>query len=451
MTKKNSKKRLLVLGAGESGAGAAILAGQKGWEVFVSDAGLIPVKYQSVLLHHEIEFETGGHVKAWDFDPDEMMKSPGIPDHVLIVEHFRGRGVPVISEIELAGRYTGATKICITGSNGKTTTSTWIHHILNKSGMDARLTGNVGRSLAWELAEGDHACFVIEISSFQLDGMYTFKPDIAVLTNITPDHLDRYGGDFSKYAASKFRILDNMSGDGHFIYNGDDRVIMEELEKRDILPRIYPVSLLKEPIGDGAFIRNNQIIIKYKQTEFAMSIEALALQGRHNLYNSMAAAVAGKILDIRNELIKESLMDFQGVEHRLEMVAKVHGIEFINDSKATNVNSAWYALESQTHPVIWIAGGQDKGNHYEDLKPLVQSKVKALICLGADNRKLLKAFKGDVDIILETADINEAVRLSYNLGKPGDVVLLSPACASFDLFVNFEERGRLFKRAVYEL
>jgi UDP-N-acetylmuramoylalanine--D-glutamate ligase len=317
--------------------------------------------------------------------------------------------------------------------------------------MDARLTGNVGRSLAWELAEGDHACFVIEISSFQLDGMYTFKPDIAVLTNITPDHLDRYGGDFSKYAASKFRILDNMSGDGHFIYNGDDRVIMEELEKRDILPRIYPVSLLKEPIGDGAFIRNNQIIIKYKQTEFAMSIEALALQGRHNLYNSMAAAVAGKILDIRNELIKESLMDFQGVEHRLEMVAKVHGIEFINDSKATNVNSAWYALESQTHPVIWIAGGQDKGNHYEDLKPLVQSKVKALICLGADNRKLLKAFKGDVDIILETADINEAVRLSYNLGKPGDVVLLSPACASFDLFVNFEERGRLFKRAVYEL
>lgn len=451
MTTKKSKKRLLVLGAGESGTGAAILARKKGWEVFVSDAGLIPAKYQSVLLNHEIEFETGGHRKALDFDPDEIVKSPGIPDQVTIVEQYRNRGVPVISEIELAGRYTGATKICITGSNGKTTTSTWIHHILSKSGTDVRLTGNVGRSLAWELAEGDHACFVIEISSFQLDGMFLFKPDIAVLTNITPDHLDRYGGDFSRYAASKFRILDNMNEDGHFIYNGDDKVVLEELAKREICTRTCPISLFKEAPGDGAFIRNNQIIIKYNQTEFAMSIEALALQGRHNLYNSMAAAVAGKILDIRNELIKESLMDFQGVEHRLEFVAKVHGIEFINDSKATNVNSAWYALESQTHPVIWIAGGQDKGNHYDELKPLVQSKVKALICLGVDNRKLHKAFKEDVEIILDSTDINEVVRMAYNLGKPGDVVLLSPACASFDLFANFEERGRLFKRAVYEL
>jgi UDP-N-acetylmuramoylalanine--D-glutamate ligase len=445
------KERILVLGAAESGAGAALLAKQKGYPVFVSDKGTIQERYKKVLCHAEIDFEEGKHSASIVETADLVIKSPGIPDDAPLICQLHDAGIPVISEIEFASRFTKAGMVCITGSNGKTTTTTLTHHILSKGGVDACLAGNVGKSLALRLTESDHSWFVVELSSFQLDGMFDFRADIAVLTNITPDHMDRYHHDFERYAASKFRIINNQTSEDAFIYNADDPVIMRYMRDREIRSRCYPFSLKSEPPGEGAFQHKNEIIVRIHKKEFNMSIEAIALQGRHNIYNSMASAIVGQLFNLRKEIIRESLTDFQGVEHRLESVAKVHGVEFINDSKATNVNSVWFALESQNHPVIWIVGGQDKGNDYTDLLPLVQEKVKAIVCLGVDNTKLHKAFGGIIQDMVDATSASEAVHEAYKRSKPGDVVLLSPACASFDLFKNFEERGNQFKRAVFDL
>ncbi len=379
-----------------------------------------------------------------------MIKSPGIPDDVEILKKIRKQNIPIISEIEFASRYSKGKKVCITGSNGKTTTTMLIHHILKKAGLDVCLAGNVGKSYAWQVAEKDHEWFVIELSSFQLDGMFDFKADIAVLLNITPDHMDRYDNNFSKYVNSKFRIINNQKKDDLFIYCMDDKTISDEIKRRTINSVKIPFSIINI-IEKGGYVSKDKLIININQTKFSMYIHELALQGKHNLYNSLAAGIASRILDIRKDVIKESLMDFQGVEHRLEYVTKVHGIEFINDSKATNVNSTWYAMESMSKPVIWIVGGKDKGNDYNFLQDIVKKKVKAIVCMGTDNSKIQKAFSGIVKTITEVVSAEDAVRAAYQLGKSGDIVLLSPACASFDLFENYEERGRKFKEAVREL
>jgi UDP-N-acetylmuramoylalanine--D-glutamate ligase len=445
-----AQQKVVILGAGESGTGAALLAKKKGLEVFVSDLGIIKEKYKIVLSQIGVDWEEKLHTEKKILSADEIIKSPGIPDDAEIIKKIRARKIPVISEIEFASRFTNAKKICITGSNGKTTTATLIHHILKNAGVDVCLAGNVGKSFAWQVAEEDHEWFVLELSSFQLDGMFEFKADIAALLNITPDHMDRYDNDFQKYADSKFRITRNQTKDDYFIYCNDDETIKKELEKNPINSNCFPFSII-EKIEKGGYVRNDKLIININQTEFSMNIHELALQGRHNLYNSFAAGIAARILDIRKDSIKESLMDFQGVEHRLEYVTNVHGIEFINDSKATNVNSTWYALESMSKPVIWIVGGKDKGNDYNFLHDIVKKKVKAIICMGIDNKKIHKAFLDTDKIIVDVESAEEAVRTAYRLGKTGDVVLLSPACASFDLFENYEERGRKFKEAVREL
>ncbi len=445
------KKKIAILGAGESGVGSAILAKKKGFEVFVSDYGSIKQKYKDVLTHFELTFEEGRHSERVILDAVEVIKSPGIPDSVPIVRKLRQHNIPVISEIEFAGRYTSATKICITGSNGKTTTTLLTHHILKKAGLNAAVAGNVGKSFAWQVAEHSYDYYVLEISSFQLDGMIDFKADIAVLLNITPDHLDRYEHDFSKYADSKFRIMRNQTEDDAFIYCDDDPVITEEIRKRSPAARMYPFSIKHKPTGQGAWINKGNMIIELKPNSLKMTLEQLALQGKHNIYNSMAAGVAGRLLDIRKDIIKESLSDFQNVAHRLEFVARIHGVDFINDSKATNVNSTWYALESMQNKVVWIAGGIDKGNDYSLLKDLVKAKVKAIVCLGTNNENIIKAFSTSVDQIYETASMKEAVSLANHLAKKDETVLLSPACASFDLFENFEERGEKFKDAVNRL
>ena len=445
------KQRIVILGAAESGVGAAILAQQKGYEVFVSDFGTIKEKYKNVLSQFDIRFEEGKHSESLILNATEVIKSPGIPDNVPMVKKLREKGIPVISEIEFAGRFTKAKKICITGSNGKTTTTLLTYHILKKAGLDVAVGGNIGKSFAWLLAEQDHNVFVLEISSFQLDGMFDFKADIAILMNITPDHLDRYEYDFQKYTDSKLRILQNMTEKDAFIYMDDDPVIRNERLKRNLKVRQYPFSIEKKTEHEGAWIDNNHMYINVKPNLFKMTLETLALQGKHNIYNSMAAGVAARLLDIRKDIIKESLSDFQNVEHRLERVARIHGVEFINDSKATNVNSTWYALESVQKPIIWIAGGIDKGNDYTLLMDLVETKVKAIICLGKDNSNLLNAFKNKVEMIFETESMDEAVALGHRIGSMDDTVLLSPACASFDLFENFEERGLKFKESVNKL
>lgn len=444
------KKRIVILGAGESGTGAAALARKKGFDVFVSDSSPIKDKYRKVLLNNEIDFEEGKHTAGLILSAGEVVKSPGIPEDVPIVKQLTAGGIPVISEIEFAARYTGAYKICITGSNGKTTTSCLTAHLLRKAGLDTGLSGNVGSGFAASVADREFDYQVIELSSFQLDGMYEFRADIAILLNITPDHLDRYGHSFSSYAGSKFRIIRNQTEQDHFIYNADDDTIMRFLESAEPKAKCYPFSLRKDP-GLAAWIDRKEMIINVKSKIFKMTLENLALQGKHNIYNSMAATIASRILDIRKKLIKESLADFQNIEHRLEYVARIHGVEFINDSKATNVNSTWYALESMDKPVIWIAGGIDKGNDYDMLKELAKSKVKALICLGKDNSRLMEAFQGVVETIVETASMEEAVKIGLYLGKQDQVVLLSPACASFDLFDDFEDRGNQFKDAVKSL
>ncbi|MCU0433909.1 MAG: UDP-N-acetylmuramoyl-L-alanine--D-glutamate ligase [Bacteroidia bacterium] len=441
-------KRMVILGAGESGTGAALLAQQKGYEVFVSDKGAIHEKYKNVLSQHDIRWEEKQHTESLVLNADEVIKSPGIPGTVPLVKQLRAQGIPVISEIEFAGRYTQAKTVCITGSNGKTTTSTLTHHILTKAGLNAALGGNVGHSFAKLVYEGGHDVYVLELSSFQLDDMYDFRADIAVLLNITPDHLDRYEYQLEKYAAAKFRIAQNQRPDDAFVYCIDDEVTMNEMHKYTINAKQYPFSIKQKLEQEGAYLNNNEIIIHINKNPFTMTIEELALQGKHNVYNSMAGGIASRLLEVRKEAIRESLSDFQSVEHRLEFVSRINNIDFINDSKATNVNSTWYALESMNTPVVWIVGGVDKGNDYTALFELVQSKVKAIICLGTDNSKIIAAFNGRVETIVEAGSAQEAVALSYRLATKGDTVLLSPACASFDLFENYEDRGRQFKAAV---
>lgn len=444
-------KRMVILGAGESGTGAALLAQQKGYDVFVSDKGAISQKYKDVLSQHAIRWEEKQHTDNLVLNADEVIKSPGIPGTVPLVKQLRANGIPVISEIEFAGRYTNAKTVCITGSNGKTTTSTLTHHILTKAGMNAALGGNVGHSFAKLVYEGGHDVYVLELSSFQLDDMYDFRADIAVLLNITPDHLDRYEYQLEKYAAAKFRIAQNQRPEDAFVYCADDEVTLHELHKYPINAKKYPFSIKQQLEQEGAWLHNNEIIFHIHKNQFTMTIEELALQGKHNVYNSMAGGIASRLLEVRKEAIRESLSDFQSVEHRLEFVSRINNIDFINDSKATNVNSTWYALESMNTPVVWIVGGVDKGNDYSALFELVQAKVKAIVCLGTDNSKILAAFQGRVETIVEAGSAQEAVALSYRLAGKGDSVLLSPACASFDLFENYEDRGRQFKAAVRAL
>lgn len=446
------KKKLVILGSGESGVGAAILGLKKNYEVFVSDKGIIKEKYKAMLSENNIPFEEGKHTTELILDASEVVKSPGIPDKEELVMELKKMNIPVISEIEFAGRHTNAKKICITGSNGKTTTTLWTYHILKKAGLNVGLAGNIGKSFALQVAYENFDYYVLEISSFQLDGMHDFKAEIAVLLNITPDHLDRYEYKFENYAASKYRIVQNQTNEDAFVYCYDDETIKKLMEAHPPVSATYPFSIKQTIEGDGAFLNDeNQINININQNPLTMKIEQLALQGKHNVYNAMAAAIPARILDIRKETIRESLEDFAGAEHRLEFVATVHGIDFINDSKATNMNSVWYALESQTKPVIWIAGGVDKGNDYNEIMDLVKQKVKAIICLGKDNTKILKAFNAVVDRIVETQSAVDAVAAAYSMGKKGDVVLMAPGCASFDLFENYEERGMHFKAAVKSL
>ena len=445
------KNGIAVLGAGESGVGAAILAKTRGIPVFVSDQGMIKTEYKNVLLNYEIDFEEGKHSFDELLKAHEVVKSPGIPDSVPLLEAFRKKGTPVISEIEFANRFTNAFKICITGSNGKTTTTLLTWHILKNSGLNVGLAGNVGKSFAMQVALENHDYYVLEISSFQLDGMFRFRPDIAVLLNITPDHLDRYENVFGNYVNSKFRIIQNQTSADAFVYCADDPVISRELENKTIAARAYPFTTKGKPEQSGAYLENNELVIQTNANNIRMTIEQLALQGRHNIYNSMAAGISASLVGLRKETIRQCLSDFQNVEHRLEFVANVHGIGFINDSKATNVNSTWWALESTNKPVIWIAGGIDKGNDYSILSELVRNKVKAIVCLGVDNSQLYKAFADMVGSIYETRSALEAVSIAYQIGEPGDTVLLSPACASFDLFENYEDRGIQFKNAVKKL
>jgi UDP-N-acetylmuramoylalanine--D-glutamate ligase len=442
---------LVVLGAQESGTGAALLAKKRGVPVFVSDAGNIKADYRDLLREHDIEYEEGGHSANRVLAATEIVKSPGIPDTASLVRAATDKGIPVISEIEFASRYTSSTIVGITGSNGKTTTTLLTGHILKKAGLDVAVGGNVGTSFAGLVAERDRPIYVLELSSFQLDGIRDFCPHIAILTNITPDHLDRYAYRMGNYVASKFRIAMNQRDTDHFIHCADDPETINGMAIHSVKARRWPFSIeTTQPLG--GYLQDKSIHINTdNQNPFSMSILELALQGRHNVYNSMAAGIAARVLDLRNEVIRESLSDFQNVEHRLERVATVNGIEFINDSKATNVNSTWYALETMEKPVIWIVGGTDKGNDYSALRELVKQKVKAIVCLGKDNSKIHKAFGDLVATIVETDNASAAVQQAYDLGEVGDVVLLSPACASFDLFENYEDRGRKFKAAVRAL
>ncbi|MBD1364022.1 UDP-N-acetylmuramoyl-L-alanine--D-glutamate ligase [Mucilaginibacter sp. ZT4R22] len=445
-----SAKRLAILGAGESGVGAAYLAQQKGYDVFVSDFGAIADNYKKQLQDWNIRFEEGGHTYEEILSAVEVVKSPGIPDKAPIVKKLIEANIPVISEIEFAGRYTDAKMICITGSNGKTTTASLTYHILKDGGLNVGLAGNIGKSFAYQVATESYEYYVLEISSFMLDNIYHFKADISVLLNITPDHLDRYDYKLENYAASKFRITQNQTAADYFIYCADDAETLKVMEGKTIAAQQLPFSIEKT-IETGAYLDKDNIVINIHQQHFQMSITELALQGKHNLYNSMASGIVAKVLELRNETMRESMGNFRNIEHRLEFVAKISGIAFINDSKATNVNSTWYALESMSSPVVLILGGVDKGNDYSMLKELVRQKVKAIVCLGKDNKRIHDAFEDDTEIIVNTGSASEAAQVAYHLAEKGDTVLLSPACASFDLFKNYEDRGRQFKDAVKEL
>lgn len=441
---------MLILGAGESGTGAALLGKKLGYDVFVSDRGAIKEKYQHVLSSNGVKWEQGQHSAEFVAGAELVIKSPGIPSEAPLVKELRQKGVEVISEIEFGSRHTKGKIIAITGTNGKTTTTLLTHHIFEKAGMDVAVGGNVGKSFAGLLAERDYAYFVLEVSSFQLDDIVHFKPDVAVLLNITPDHLDRYGYDMERYIDAKFAITRNQDANDHFIYCADDHIVMEALAKRDVRAQLHPISLTV-PHHEGAYLTDEKLIINLTNKHLEMSIHDLALQGKHNAYNSMAAGVSARIFEIRKEIVRDSLSDYQNIEHRLEFVAEIHGIKFINDSKATNVNSTWYALESADSPVVWIVGGVDKGNDYSILEPLVRERVKAIICLGLENQKLMEYFGPMVEQIAEARSASEAVALGYQFGTKGDTVLLSPACASFDLFENYEDRGQKFKSAVRAL
>jgi UDP-N-acetylmuramoylalanine--D-glutamate ligase len=441
---------IVILGAGESGVGAAYLAQKQGFEVFVSDFGEIADHYKKQLQDWKIPFEENQHTENEILNAVEVIKSPGIPEKAPIIKKLRERNIPVISEIEFAGRYTDAKIIGITGSNGKTTTASLTYHILKNGGLNVGLAGNIGKSFAYQVATEKYDHYVLELSSFMLDDMYQFKVDIGVLLNITPDHLDRYDYKFENYAASKFRITQNQTGKDYFIYCADDPETIKGMDSRKFEAQQLPFSI-KKKTEPGAYLDNDNIVINIQKEHFQMSINDLALQGKHNLYNSMASGIVGKVLELRNPVIRESMGSFRNIEHRLEFVAKISGISFINDSKATNVNSTWYALESMTSNVVLILGGVDKGNDYGMLKDLVKQKVKAIVCLGKDNRRIHDAFEDEVEIIVNTFSAQEAAQVAYHLAKKGDTVLLSPACASFDLFKNYEDRGRQFKQAVKEL
>lgn len=443
-------KRIVILGAGESGAGAAVLAKKQGFDVFVSDFGEIKDHYKQLLDNHHIPWEEKQHSEKLILNAGEVIKSPGIPDKAPIVKKMIEKKIPVISEIEFAGRYTDAKMICITGSNGKTTTTMLIYHILKDAGLNAGLAGNVGESLALQVAEKDFDYYVLELSSFQLDGMKEFKADIAILLNITPDHLDRYDYEFQKYIDSKFKIIQNQTSKDSFIFWNDDPVIQQELKKRKIQSTLYPFSLEREE-KTKAFIENNLLIINTLNNLFTMPSAELSLQGIHNTYNSMAAGLAASIVNVRKENIRQSLQDFQGVEHRLEYVATVKDVKYINDSKATNVNSCWYALQSMRTQVVLILGGTDKGNDYSEIEELVKEKVTGLIFLGVDNEKLHQFFDGKVEKIVDVQSMEECVKEAYKMANPRQTVLLSPCCASFDLFKNYEDRGKQFKACVRNL
>lgn len=443
-------KKIVVLGAGESGAGAAVLAKVKGFDVWVSDKSLIKQNYKDLLCKYDIAWEEGEHSMDKILAADEVVKSPGIPDKVPVIQAIKEKNIPIISEIELAGRYTDAKMICITGSNGKTTTTMLTYHILKQGGLDVGLAGNVGKSLALQVAESDHDYYVIELSSFQLDYMFAFRANVAVLLNITPDHLDRYHYNMQEYVDAKFRILQNQKPEDAFVYWNDDPIIAREIEKREIVATPFPFSLERKD-GIKAFIENKLLVINTPDQDFEMEQEALSLSGTHNMYNTMASAISANIAHIRKDEIRRALSDFQGVEHRLERVLKVNGVSYINDSKATNVNSCWYALESMKTPLVLILGGTDKGNDYTEIEALVREKVHSLIFLGVDNDKLHAFFDGKVANIRDARSMEEAVKQAAELAHDGDTVLLSPCCASFDLFNNYEDRGRQFKDCVRAL
>ncbi|NLP57372.1 UDP-N-acetylmuramoyl-L-alanine--D-glutamate ligase [Lutibacter sp. B1] len=444
------RRLLAILGAGESGVGTAILAKQKGYNVFVSDKGIIKNRYKEVLLNNNIIFEEEKHTESEIFDADVVMKSPGIPDSVPIVQQLKESGIPVISEIEFASKFTNGVIVGVTGSNGKTTTTMLVNHILKKAGLNVGMGGNIGSSFAQQVAENNFDIHVLELSSFQLDGIVDFAPHIAIITNITPDHLDRYSYKLENYVESKFRITKNQTENDFLIYDADDKEILNWLNNNKVKATLLPFSIERK-LEQGAYLKDNKIIIKYKTEKIIMSKSTLTLKGKHNTKNAMAATMAATLLKVRKDTIRESLEDFEGAEHRLESVLKINGVQYINDSKATNVNATFYALESMQTPTVWIVGGVDKGNDYMDLMPLVREKVKAIICLGIDNQKIVQTFSNVVDLIVETAGAEEAVKVAYKIAEKGDTVLLSPACASFDLFENYEDRGNQFKQAVREL
>lgn len=444
------KKRLVVLGAGESGVGTAVLGWKQGYDVFVSDGGKIKAVYKQELNNRKIRFEEEKHTEDKILNADVVMKSPGIPEKAAIVKKIREKGIKVVSEMEFTSWFTDAQIIGITGSNGKTTTTALTYHILRHGGMNVGLAGNIGKSFAYQVATESFDYYVLEISSFQLDDIETFRPHVAVLTNITPDHLDRYEYQLQNYVASKFNITKHQTEKDYFIYCADDEITTRNLTGYHSKAQQIPFSYEKE-YAEGGFVKDQNIIINHKNQQFTMSIQELGLSGRHNVYNSLAAGIVANIYGLRKDQIKESLADFKSLAHRMESVAKVKGVEFLNDSKATNVNSTWYALESMSKPVIWIAGGVDKGNDYSILEPIVKKKVKGMVCLGTDNTKLHSTFGRLVDILVNVTNMRDAVRMAYHLGEPGDVVLLSPACASFDLFENYEDRGNKFKDEVIQL
>lgn len=443
-------QRLVILGGGESGVGTAILGKKKGYDVFVSDKGKIKEEYKNVLEHFEIDWEEETHTEAKILNADVVMKSPGIPDKVVLVQKLVTQNIPVISEIEFASKYTDATIIGITGSNGKTTTTMLVNHLFKEAGLHIGMAGNIGDSYAKMVSENKYDYYVLEISSFQLDGIVEFKPHIAILTNITPDHLDRYDYKFENYVASKFRIAKNQGPEDYLIYDADDEVITEWLKENPVQSKLIPFSITKK-LEEGAFLEDNKIKINTQNNTIEMTTDNLALEGKHNLKNSMAASTAAKLVSIRKETIRNSIATFQGAEHRLEKVLKINHVQYINDSKATNVNATYYALDSMKTATVWIVGGVDKGNNYKELMPFVREKVKAIICLGEDNSKIKEAFGNVVDLMVETYSMEEAVKVAYKIAERGEVVLLSPACASFDLFENYEDRGNQFKAAIKNL
>ena len=470
---KNKPQRIVVIGSGESGAGAAVLAKKKGFDVFVSDKGKIKEEYKNVLSNHGIAYEEGKHTASLILNANEVVKSPGVPEKSEMMQQIRKKKIAVVSEIEFAARFTNATLIGITGTNGKTTTTSLTYHVLKNAGYNVKMAGNIGKSFALMVAEEKKETrkklfYVLELSSFQLDGMFKTRINVAILTNITPDHLDSYNYKFQNYINSKFRITQNQTKEDAFIYCADDEVIAKEIKKRKLTAQLFPFSikrkikrgayLITEKAPSGKDVQKKLLRAKEKmeininnQIPIHMFVEQLALQGRHNIYNSMAAGIAARFVEVRKSDIRESLSDFENIEHRLEFVTKVYGVDYINDSKATNVNSTWYALESMQNPTVWIVGGVDKGNDYDMIKDLVKQKVKAIVCLGVDNKKIIKAFKDVVSVIVETKSADEAVRASARIATKGDTVLLSPCCSSFDLFDNYEDRGRKFKQAVKSL